>query len=153
MTSALDQKGWSKKIKLDCIKCGKLYNCSIEIVTYAQVWDWGGNGYVQYHASDAGREYIGYVVENSLIQKAFLRRLYRPGNLPVYQPPVSFPFIQNILETACSWTFAPKKNSMAYIDSNFIWRITSTLYLQSCFIWLKGQGLDFWATFCSAGSD
>lgn len=44
---------------------------------------------MQYKASDTGDEQIGYVVENSVMHTAFLRQLYRPGKLPVYQPPVS----------------------------------------------------------------
>lgn len=60
-----------------------------------QVWDWGGNGFVRYHASDVGREVIGYVAENLVLHTAFIRQLSRPGRMPVFQTPVSHPSHQN----------------------------------------------------------
>lgn len=40
---------------------------------HEQVWDWGGNGYLQYEADNA--DAMGYVAENAVIQRCLLQQL------------------------------------------------------------------------------
>ena len=47
---------------------------------HLQVWDASGYGHVRYDARDVGEEHMGYVVENSRLQSALLRRSSRLGS-------------------------------------------------------------------------
>ena len=51
-----------------------------------QVWDEGGNGYVRYSAAEVGRDNMGYVAENRVLQAALMRRLKDLENVTLLWP-------------------------------------------------------------------
>lgn len=51
-----------------------------------QVWDEGGNGYVRYSAAQVGRDDMGYVAENRVLQAALMRRLKDLENITLLWP-------------------------------------------------------------------
>ncbi|CAL8467656.1 g7194 [Coccomyxa elongata] len=53
---------------------------------HMQVWDEGGNGYVRYSAAQVGRDNMGYVAENRVLQTALMRRLKDLKNITLLWP-------------------------------------------------------------------
>ncbi len=51
-----------------------------------QVWDEGGNGYVRYSAAQVGRDNMGYVAENRVLQTALMRRSKDLKNITLLSP-------------------------------------------------------------------
>lgn len=50
------------------------------------MWDWGGNGFVRFNAQDCGRQNMGAVVENAVLQGALLDRLSKSAEVELMSP-------------------------------------------------------------------
>eukprot|EP00850_Spirogloea_muscicola_P014095 SM000099S25201 [mRNA] locus=s99:181246:184540:+ [translate_table: standard] len=51
-----------------------------------QVWDYAGQGYVRYHASDVGQPRLGYLVENRVLLSALHDRLQNVASIDLICP-------------------------------------------------------------------
>ncbi|MGH8369458.1 MAG: FAD-dependent monooxygenase, partial [Gammaproteobacteria bacterium] len=51
-----------------------------------QVWDAGGNGSIHFDCADVGEPWLGYIVENRLIQHALLQQIDAAGSISLLAP-------------------------------------------------------------------
>ena len=71
----------------------------------AQVWDWGGNGYVHFTAEDCGRQTMGAVLENTVMQGALVDRLSKSAEVQLLSP------VRPPAAHLTEWTTTARQNS------------------------------------------